>query len=92
MSVHYDPMIAKLTVHGSDRDTALDSLIAALRNTEIAGLVSNQPFLKRLTEHPSFRKSNLHTGFIEEYAKDLMPEPTPLSQTLLAVFSIADFK
>jgi 3-methylcrotonyl-CoA carboxylase alpha subunit len=89
VSVHYDPMIAKLTVHGSDRDTALDSLIAALRNTEIAGLVSNQPFLKRLTEHPVFRESNLHTGFIEEYAKDLMLESTPLSQTLLAVFSIA---
>ncbi|MCG6883243.1 MAG: acetyl/propionyl/methylcrotonyl-CoA carboxylase subunit alpha [Silicimonas sp.] len=65
---YYDPMIAKLIVHGPDRDTALAQLSAALGATEVAGTVTNIGFLKRLADHAGFRAGEVDTGLI---ARDL---------------------
>ena len=89
VSVHYDPMIAKLIVHGRDRDEALARLGVALAETEVAGLVTNQPFLARLAGHPAFAAARVHTGFIEEHAATLIPEATPASPETLALAAFA---
>jgi 3-methylcrotonyl-CoA carboxylase alpha subunit len=65
---HYDPMIAKLIVHGPDRATALRRLSRALAETRVAGTVTNLAFLKRLADHPGFAAGRVDTGLI---ARDL---------------------
>ena len=61
----YDPMIAKLVVHGRDRDAALAALDRALETTEIAGTVTNLGFLARLVRHQDFRAGRMDTGLID---------------------------
>lgn len=64
ISPWYDPMIAKLIVHGPDRATALLRLTDALERTEIAGTVTNLAFLTALTRHAGFARGDVDTGLI----------------------------
>ncbi|XP_067634408.1 methylcrotonoyl-CoA carboxylase subunit alpha, mitochondrial isoform X2 [Eurosta solidaginis] len=73
VSVHYDPMIAKLVVWGANRTQALNSLIARLREYHITGLETNIKFLIGLASHPEFQQENVHTGFIDEHFDTLFP-------------------
>jgi 3-methylcrotonyl-CoA carboxylase alpha subunit len=68
ISPHYDPMIAKLIVHGPTRALALSRLRPALAATEIAGTVTNHAFLRKLADHEGFAAGNVDTGLI---ARDL---------------------
>ncbi|KAF1043573.1 acetyl/propionyl/methylcrotonyl-CoA carboxylase subunit alpha [Xylophilus sp.] len=61
----YDPMIAKLIVHGATRAEALARLDAALAATRIAGLATNVAFLRRIVASPSFAPARLDTALIE---------------------------
>ncbi|RTR06581.1 acetyl-CoA carboxylase biotin carboxylase subunit [Halomonas nitroreducens] len=65
VSMHYDPMLAKLIVHGDDRTQALATLNRALAALDVQGVVTNRAFLQRLATHPAFREANLDTRFIE---------------------------
>jgi acetyl-CoA carboxylase biotin carboxylase subunit len=65
VSSHYDPMIAKLIAHGSDRAEARERLAAALEEFTIAGIRTGLPFLRRLLANPKFQKGAYDTGFIE---------------------------
>lgn len=73
VSVHYDPMIAKLVVWGENRTQALNSLIARLREYHITGLETNINFLIDLAAHPEFQLGNVHTGFIDQHFDTLFP-------------------
>lgn len=66
VSLHYDPMIAKLVTHGSDREQAAQTMLRALDRFEIRGIQSNMPFLAALVQHPRFLAGDTTTGFIEE--------------------------
>ncbi|MGM1051263.1 MAG: acetyl/propionyl/methylcrotonyl-CoA carboxylase subunit alpha [Pseudomonadota bacterium] len=66
VSMHYDPMLAKLIVHGDDRDQALATLNRALAALDVQGVVTNRAFLQRLATHPAFRNAELDTRFIEK--------------------------
>jgi acetyl/propionyl-CoA carboxylase alpha subunit len=63
----YDPMIAKLIASGGDRDDAFDRLAAALAETEVAGPVTNLPFLRWLVAHPAVRTGETTTAFLSDY-------------------------
>ncbi len=65
VSMHYDPMLAKLIVHGADRDAALATLNRALAALDVQGVVTNRAFLQRLANHPGFKNVELDTRFIE---------------------------
>ncbi|MCE9661953.1 acetyl/propionyl/methylcrotonyl-CoA carboxylase subunit alpha [Halomonas sp. M5N1S17] len=65
VSMHYDPMLAKLIVHGDDRDQALATLNRALAALDVQGVVTNRAFLQRLATHPAFKACDLDTRFIE---------------------------
>ncbi|MBE0402169.1 acetyl/propionyl/methylcrotonyl-CoA carboxylase subunit alpha [Halomonas citrativorans] len=71
VSMHYDPMLAKLIVHGSDRDAALATLNRALAALDIQGVVTNRAFLQRLATHPAFKNVELDTRFIERHEATL---------------------
>jgi acetyl-CoA/propionyl-CoA carboxylase, biotin carboxylase, biotin carboxyl carrier protein len=69
----YDPMIAKLIAHAPTRAEALERLASALRETEIAGVTTNLPFLRWLVAHPLVRAGRTTTAFLTEHP--------PLSET-----------
>ncbi|MBU0796669.1 MAG: acetyl/propionyl/methylcrotonyl-CoA carboxylase subunit alpha [Alphaproteobacteria bacterium] len=89
VSVHYDPMIAKLIVHGPDRTAALARLCQALRETKLAGFTTNIDFLAALAGHPAFAAGEVHTGFIAEHEADLLPPGQPVEDTHLALAALA---
>ncbi len=63
----YDSMIAKLIVHGRDRDDAIAKMREALNGFVIRGISSNIPFQSALLAHPDFRSGNFNTGFIAQH-------------------------
>jgi acetyl/propionyl-CoA carboxylase alpha subunit len=65
VTVHYDPMLAKLIASGETRAIARQRAIAALRNYPILGIRTNIPLLIALLEHPGFVAGQLHTGFLD---------------------------
>ncbi|WP_300055804.1 biotin carboxylase N-terminal domain-containing protein [uncultured Roseobacter sp.] len=68
ISPFYDPMIAKVIVHGPTRAVALNRLSAALAGTEVGGTVTNLAFLGALAGHDGFGRGEVDTGLI---ARDL---------------------
>jgi len=90
ISPHYDPMIAKLTVHGPDRATALGQLTRALNATQIGGTVTNIGFLAALSQHQGFAAGEVDTGLIERDLDALVSQAAPCSKTraLTAVASL----
>ncbi len=64
ISPFYDPMIAKLIVHGPNRAVALSRLRAALAGTQVAGTVTNLGFLGALAGHDGFGRGEVDTGLI----------------------------
>ncbi|QJE72184.1 acetyl/propionyl/methylcrotonyl-CoA carboxylase subunit alpha [Aerophototrophica crusticola] len=73
ISIHYDPMIAKLIVWDEDRDAAVRRLRGALGGTQVAGLNANVAFLSAIAAHPAFLAADLDTRFIERHEADLLP-------------------
>jgi len=67
VTVHYDPLLAKLVTWGRDRDEAVQRMRAALRRTVVLGVTTNLARLQAIVDHPAFRGGALHTGFIEEH-------------------------
>jgi 3-methylcrotonyl-CoA carboxylase alpha subunit len=80
VGIAYDPLIAKLIADGETRDEALDRLGAALAETEVAGVVTNLPFLRWLVAHPALRDGDTTTAFLVEHpplSAPRRPVPSP---------------
>ena len=76
--MYYDSMIAKLIVHGTDRNDAIAKMRAALNGFVIRGINSNIPFQAALLAHPKFVSGQFNTGFIaEHYSKGFAAEDVP---------------
>jgi acetyl-CoA/propionyl-CoA carboxylase biotin carboxyl carrier protein len=60
----YDPMLAKVIAHGSDRAEALRRLDSALRDTVLLGIGTNVGFLRALLADPDVRAARLDTGLV----------------------------
>jgi acetyl-CoA/propionyl-CoA carboxylase biotin carboxyl carrier protein len=65
----YDPMLAKIVAHGSDRAQALERLDAALADTTVLGVRTNRQFLRGLLADPDVRAGRLDTGLIERFMR-----------------------
>ena len=70
---HYDPMVAKLIVHGRDRADAIRRLIATLDDTPLLGLRQNARFLRELVDHDRFRAGTMTTTLIDQWLTDGEP-------------------
>jgi 3-methylcrotonyl-CoA carboxylase alpha subunit len=92
ISAWYDPLIAKLIVHGDDRAAALARLVAALRETHIAGLTTNVEFLRRIGESAAFANAELDTGLIERHRPELSRAPGPVPAEALAAAALAELE
>ena len=76
VTVHYDPMIAKLIVWGENRDMALNTIGQLIAQTPLTGLTTNRDFLARAVNHPAFKDGDVHTGFIAEHEAELVITPS----------------
>ncbi|MDM7929606.1 acetyl-CoA carboxylase biotin carboxylase subunit [Blastomonas fulva] len=88
VSIHYDPMIAKLITYGDTRIEAIDRQIKAIDRFELEGPGHNLDFVSALMQHPRFRSGNITTGFIaEEYPDGFhgAPASPELLQRLAAI-------
>ncbi|GFZ48038.1 pyruvate carboxylase [Saitozyma sp. JCM 24511] len=78
VSSYYDPMIAKLIVHGKDRAEALALLRSALAEYQVVGPSTNIEFLKAVAAHPDFAAGPVETSFIPQHHDELFKtEPMP---------------
>ncbi len=89
--MHYDSMIAKLIVHGTDRADAIERMRAALNEFVVRGIASNIPFQAALLAHPDFVSGNFDTGFIAKhyphgFATTDVQHDDPLFLVALAAF------
>ena len=75
ISSNYDPMIAKLIVHGEDRAAALRHLRTALAQYEVVGVHTNLGLLAAIASHDAFGRGDLHTGFIGQHWAELSNPP-----------------
>jgi geranyl-CoA carboxylase alpha subunit len=77
---HYDPMVAKLIVHGRDRADAIRRLMATLDDAPLLGLKHNARFLRDLVDHPRFRAGSMTTTLIDQW----QTEGDPILQASVA--------
>jgi 3-methylcrotonyl-CoA carboxylase alpha subunit len=82
ISPYYDPMIAKVVVHAGNRQAALDALVEAVEETEIAGSITNAAFLSALGQDPDFASGDVDTGLIGRKQDALTALPTPSTRVL----------
>ncbi|RFU44799.1 acetyl/propionyl/methylcrotonyl-CoA carboxylase subunit alpha [Paraburkholderia sp. DHOC27] len=79
----YDPMIAKLIVHGANRAEALARMSRALRACEVVGPHTNVEFLQRIVTSEPFSGGDLDTGLIERHHETLFaPVKKPFREAL----------
>jgi 3-methylcrotonyl-CoA carboxylase alpha subunit len=84
ISVHYDPMIAKLVVWDENRAAAVRQLARALAGYEVAGVATNLDLLRAIARDPAFREAEVDTGFIPRHAARLLKPTAGASRAVLA--------
>ena len=69
----YDPMVAKIVAHGSDRAQAIARLGSALAQTRIEGLKTNIAFIQKILGHPDFLENRIDTGIAQRVLDSSKP-------------------
>jgi acetyl/propionyl-CoA carboxylase alpha subunit len=87
VSVHYDPLMAKVIAWAETRTLAIDRMCAALREFGLLGLATNIPFLLRVLRSPAFAEGRLDTSFLDGEGAGL-GERLPLPLTAFAAAAI----
>ena len=86
--IHYDPMIAKLIVHASNRQEAMARMVRAIDEYRIIGIKTTLDFCKFVMMHPAFKSGDYHTGFIPTYFKPGESSPDDQeARTIAAAFA-----
>ncbi len=90
VTVHYDPMIAKVIATDSDRPAALSRLRQALARTAVIGPRTNLALLRRIAAHPDFEAGSMDTGYLDRHLGEfLTAPPVPGPAALLAAADYA---
>ena len=86
--IHYDPMLAKLSVYGQDREEARRRMLRALAEYQIDGLKTTIPFHRWLLTRPQFSKADFDTGTIDREFKGLAQEIDPAGETAAIIAAV----
>ncbi len=92
VSIHYDPMVAKLAVWGSSRAEAIDRLKRALDEYTVSGITTTLPFFRNVVRDEEFLDAKLDTGFISRFMDRNNSRATPpasVIETDLAIVAAA---
>jgi 3-methylcrotonyl-CoA carboxylase alpha subunit len=85
VSVHYDPLLAKIITWGDGRGESVERMREALARTAVLGVATNHERLRAILAHPRFEAGDLHTGFIEEHLGEVPPRAGLPAEALAAV-------
>lgn len=85
VSMHYDPMIAKLIAWDHDRNSCLRRMQGALAELQVVGLTTNTEFLSSLVSHSAFQAGEVDTGFIDAHHNQLFPDAAAVNDSVLAL-------
>jgi len=89
--IHYDPMLSKLIVHGSNRQEAIEKTLKAIEEYEIEGACTTLDFCRFVLKHPNFIDATFTTRFVEEHFKpDMLRESVPSNIEALAAAVAAE--
>ncbi|MCP4449161.1 MAG: ATP-grasp domain-containing protein [Myxococcales bacterium] len=91
ISIHYDPMLAKVITSGAGRSEALRRMQRSLRRLSALGTTTNREFLLRVLAHPQFAKGTINTNFLTEHRNslELRAPPEELRNAALMAATIA---
>ena len=89
VSIHYDPMIAKIMAHGATRAEAVQNLAKALDETLVYGPKTNLAFLRRVVRHPEFAAGKVSTRFIKAHEHDLLPPAEKIADINFAAMALS---
>lgn len=90
VSVHYDPMLAKLIVWAEDRLQAAARMREALDQYVLQGVITNLAFLRDVVTHPEYLAGRTYTSFIEQHLTPWKPPTTPITDELLIAAAVAE--
>jgi acetyl-CoA carboxylase biotin carboxylase subunit len=88
VTVHYDPLLAKLITWGADRTESIQRMAAALAQTVVLGVTTNHARLRAIVDHPAFRGGDLHTRFVDEHLPAAEPSCPPAEAVAAAVAAL----
>ncbi|PCJ86168.1 MAG: acetyl-CoA carboxylase biotin carboxylase subunit [Flavobacteriales bacterium] len=90
--IYYDPMLAKLITHGSNRNEAISRMIRAIDEYEISGVETTLPFCKFALQHKAFVSGNFDTHFIQNYfTPDKLKSADKLEEEIAALVASSVF-
>ncbi|MBX3026255.1 ATP-grasp domain-containing protein [bacterium] len=84
VTIHYDPMLAKLSTWAADREGARHRLLAALREYVVVGVTTNITFLGDVLAHPAFARGATQTHFIDDHMAGWQPPAGQLEHAAIA--------
>ena len=89
VSIHYDPMLAKIITSAESRPLALQRMRRALRSLSVQGVTTNRDFLLQVLDHPAFIAGEIDTHFIDRHLQDELGDGVPESDEHRAAMAAA---
>ena len=90
VTMYYDPMIAKLSVHAGSRRNAIDRAVGALKQYAVLGVTTNVEYLITILQEGRFADGDFHTGFLEEELPDWQSNLDADDDLAMAVAAVAE--
>lgn len=91
--IYYDPMIAKLIVHGANRTEAINRMLRAIDEYKISGIETTLDFCRFVLQHEAFVSGNFDTKFVEKYFNpDELAANSENNEALAAILATYIFK
>ena len=84
--IFYDPLIAKLIVHGKDRQEAIERMLRAIDEYQVTGVSTTLPFCSFVLKHEAFTSGHFDTNFIKNYFKPEMLDTAQAEEAEVAAF------
>jgi acetyl-CoA carboxylase biotin carboxylase subunit len=87
VTLHYDPMLAKLIVHAPTRELAIERMHRALTELVVTGIDTARDFHLRVMEDPEFRRGDIEIQWLERRLDSLVHAPAPPEGLQLAALA-----
>lgn len=92
ITVHYDPLIAKVITHAADRTACIHRMQAALREIVLLGVTTNWQFLQDVLAEPDFQTGQVYTTWVEEHFSGWKAPQCDLPPEVLAAAALTQFQ
>jgi len=92
ISIHYDPLIAKVITYAENRTAAIRKMQSTLKETVLLGITTNWQFLQDVLAEPEFRNGQVHTTWVEENFEEWKPPECVLPPEVLIAAALTQFQ